>query len=126
MTIVGSIAVGVLYAAGTYLLLQRSLVRIIIGLSLIAHGANLLLLLSGSNRGLAPIVGAGAPEELADPMPQALALTAIVISFGVLVYLLAVSFASWRARGDDVVEDQFGDRRLAQLAEEDRIAEEQR
>lgn len=124
MTIVGAIAIGVLYAGGTYLLLQRSLVRIIIGLSLIAHGANLLLLLSGSKRGLAPIVGAGAPEELADPMPQALALTAIVISFGVLVYLLSVSYASWRQRGDDMVEDQFGDRRLAQLEEEQRMAEE--
>lgn len=124
MTIVGVVAIGVLYAGGTYLLLQRSLMRIIIGLSLIAHGANLLLLLSGSDRGLAPIVGAGTVDELADPMPQALALTAIVISFGVLVYLLAVTFASWREQGDDAVEDQFGDRRLAQLRDEERIAEE--
>ncbi|MEX2588136.1 MAG: NADH-quinone oxidoreductase subunit K [Actinomycetota bacterium] len=113
MTLVLALAVGVLYATGTYLVLQRKLTRIIIGLAMMAHGANLLLLLAGGGAGTPVFVGEALPADFSDPLPQALALTAIVITFGVTAFLLALSFRSWLLRHDDDVEDDLEDRRLA-------------
>jgi multicomponent Na+:H+ antiporter subunit C len=110
---------GVLFSLGTWLLLQRRLSRIVIGLGLIAHGANLLLLQTGERRGVAPFVGSLAGKTIADPMPQALALTAIVISFGVTAFLLALAYRSWQLTGDDLVEDDLDDRRIARRLEVD-------
>jgi multicomponent Na+:H+ antiporter subunit C len=112
-----AVTVGALYAIGVSLLLQRSLSRIVMGLVILGHGANLLLLLSGGRSGRAPLVTPGAAAgAYADPMPQALALTAIVISFGITAYLLALAWRSWADDGDDKVEDDVEDRRIAQLA----------
>ncbi len=106
--------VGVLFAVGTYLVLQRTLTRIVIGLGVMGHGANLLLLAAGGPSGRAPLVdGEGGP--FADPLPQALALTAIVITFGVTAFLLALAYRSWMLRQDDEVEDDVEDRRIARL-----------
>lgn len=113
MTLVLALAVGVLYATGTYLILKRKLTRIVIGLAMMAHGANLLLLLAGGGAGAPVFVGEAPPESFADPLPQALALTAIVITFGVTAFLLALSFRSWLLRHDDDVEDDLEDRRLS-------------
>jgi multicomponent Na+:H+ antiporter subunit C len=99
-----------LFSVGTYLLLQRKLSRIIIGLGLLTHGANVLLITAG-RRGDPPIVGAsGRGAGLADPLPQALALTAIVITFGVTSLLLALAYRSWLLTSDDEVQDDVGDR----------------
>lgn len=106
------VAIGVLYGCGVYLILQRNLTRIIIGLAVIAHGANLLLLVAGGRAGAPPIAGSGA-VEFADPLPQALALTAIVITFGVTAYLLAIAYRSWLLTQSDIVEDDIEDRRIA-------------
>jgi multicomponent Na+:H+ antiporter subunit C len=100
------------FAIGTYLVLQRKLSRIIIGLGLLTHAANLLLIVSG-RRGHPPIVGAGAASGFADPLPQALALTAIVITFGVTTLLLALAYRSWLLTRDDEVQDDVGDRAVA-------------
>lgn len=109
-----AITVAVLYGAGTYLLFQRNLSRIVLGLAVLGHGANLLLLLAGGRAGRAPIVGVeGGPA--ADPIPQALALTAIVITFGVSAFLLALSYRSWLLNRSDEVEDDVEDRRIAGL-----------
>jgi multicomponent Na+:H+ antiporter subunit C len=115
MILVLALAVGALYAVGTYLLLQRSLTRIVLGLAALGHGANLLLLLAGGRAGRAPIV-AGAADDVSDPLPQALALTAIVITFGVTAFLLALAYRSWQLTHDDEVEDDVEDRRIARLA----------
>lgn len=115
MTGVLALGVGALFTIGTYLLLQRSLTRIAIGLGLIGHGTNLLLLLCGGAAGRAPILGHGS-GPYADPMPQALALTAIVIAFGTTSFLLAMAWRSWRDGDGDDVEDAFEDRRLAAAA----------
>jgi multicomponent Na+:H+ antiporter subunit C len=112
-----AVLVGLLYAVGTYLLLQRSLTRIVLGLALMGHGANLLLLFAGGAPGRAAIVGTGA-GPVADPLPQALALTAIVITFGVTAFLLALAYRSWQLRHDDEVEDDLEDRRIAEHAHE--------
>jgi multicomponent Na+:H+ antiporter subunit C len=110
-TLLAASAAG-LFAVGTYLVLQRKLSRIIIGLGLLTHGANLLLLGSG-RRGNPPIIGVGDVESFSDPLPQALALTAIVISFAVTTLLLALAYRSWMLTHDDEVEDDVGDRNVA-------------
>ncbi len=108
-----------LFALGTYLLLQRKLSRIIIGIGLLGHGANVLFVNAG-RRGLAPLIGQGDPSEFADPLPQALVLTAIVISFGVTALLLALAFRSWMLTDDDEVSDDVEDRSVARHGYADR------
>lgn len=122
MTLLLALTVGALYAVGAYLLMQRSLSRIVIGLVTLGHGANLLLLAAGGGAGDPPVAG-GDPATTADPLPQALALTAIVITFGVGAFLLALAYRSWRLGDDDAVADDLEDRRIAEAArriEEDR------
>jgi multicomponent Na+:H+ antiporter subunit C len=111
MSVVMAAAAAVLFSLGTWLLMQRELSRIIIGLGLLGHGANLLLLLSAGRRG-GPAF-AGADGSVADPLPQAFALTAIVITFGVIAFLLALAWRSVELTGDDLVEDDVEDRRIA-------------
>lgn len=120
MSLVSAFIVAVLFATGVYLLLQRTLSRIILGLALLAHAANLLLMVAGGRAGSPPIVGGFAEGEVvADPLPQALALTAIVIAFGITGFLLALAYRSWVLTHDDEVEDDVEDRRIAQLGEEE-------
>ncbi len=121
MTVVPALIVAILFAVGVYLLLQRTLTRIILGLGILGHAANLLLLIVGGPAGFAPIVGEyPAGEPVADPVPQALALTAIVISFGITAFLLALAYRSWVLTHDDEVEDDVEDRRIARVAEDRR------
>lgn len=98
--------VGVLYALGLYVMLGRSIIRLVIGLAILSHAANLLVFTAaGVTRGRAPIVaGADAASPLvADPLPQALILTAIVISFAVLGFALVLARrACLVGRSDDV------------------------
>jgi multicomponent Na+:H+ antiporter subunit C len=112
MTVLMALTAALLFAIGTYVVLQRKLSRIIIGLALISHGANVLLLASG-DRGTAPLVGRGDPASFGDPLPQALALTAIVITFAVTAFLLAMAYRSWVLTDDDEVQDDVGDRLVA-------------
>ena len=117
-----ALLIGVLYTVGTYLLLQRTLTRIVIGLGLLSHGANLLLLQAGGPSGLAPFTSKGyvgtAGVDTADPLPQAMVLTAIVITFGVTAFLLAMAYRSWVLTGDDEVQDDVEDTRVAKLRPE--------
>ncbi len=117
-----ALCIGVLYTVGTYLLLQRTLTRVVIGLGLLAHGANLLLLQAGGPAGAPPFVAedgsggtAGVLGGTADPLPQAMVLTAIVIAFGVSAFLLALAYRSWALTGEDEVQDDVEDRRIARL-----------
>lgn len=112
MSVLLAATAALLFAIGTYLLLQRKLSRIIIGLSLISHGANMLIMTSG-DRGLPPLIGSADPDEMADPLPQALVLTAIVITFGVTALLLALAYRSWLLTEDDEVADDIEDRLVA-------------
>jgi len=114
LTVALALGAAVLFSVGTYLVLQRKLSRIIIGLAVLSHGANVLLLASGRN-GLAPLVGddAGDPDRYADPLPQAMALTTIVITFGVTALLLAMAYRSWLLDRDDDVPDDITDRDVA-------------
>ncbi|HSK97969.1 MAG TPA: NADH-quinone oxidoreductase subunit K [Euzebyales bacterium] len=134
MSLTLALVVAVLFAVGTYLLLQRTLTRVIFGLAVMGHGANLLLQLAGGRAGAPPVVGDGGAARIAgpagggfaDPLPQALALTAIVISFGATSYLLAMAYRSWVLHRSDEVEDDVEDRRIAGLRRRDRHHEETR
>lgn len=116
-----ALVLAVLYSAGFYLLMQRSLMRILIGIVIIGHGANLLLQLAGGPPGLPAMLGVSPPELMTDPLPQAMALTAIVITFALTSFLLALAYRSWSMLGDDEVRDDLEDRRISRL--ERRLAE---
>jgi multisubunit Na+/H+ antiporter MnhC subunit len=103
-----ALASGVLYAAGIYLMLRRRLAQLIIGLGLLSNGTNLLIFTAGGlTRAHPPVVAAGATvlaPPYADPVPQALVLTAIVISFATTALLLVVLLAARGLTGTDHVD----------------------
>lgn len=109
-----ALVVGALFAGGSYLLLQRSLLRIVLGFVLLGHAANLVLLVAGGPAGPAPVAGETSVPEAADPLPQAMAITAVVITLAVTALLLALADRSVTLRGDDdvpdAVEDALADR----------------
>ena len=106
-------AVAGLAASGTFLVTSRSLSRIVLGFALLGHAAVLALLASGGRAGEPPIVDGVAQPDTANPLPQALSLTAIVISFGLTLYVLALARRQQQLTGDDLVEDDVEDRRIA-------------
>ncbi|MFK4043248.1 Na(+)/H(+) antiporter subunit C [Nonomuraea wenchangensis] len=112
------VTVGVLFAAGVTLLLERSLTRILLGVILLGNGVNLLIL-TGGNAGAAPIAGLAGQERMSDPLPQAMILTAIVITLGMTAFLLAMASRTWLLTGHDEVQDDVEDRRIVRLAEQD-------
>lgn len=114
-----AVLVAVLYAAGFYLLLQRSLMRVLIGVVVLGHGTNLLLQLVGGPPGRAPIVGLAPAGTFADPLPQALALTAVVITFALTTFLLALGYRSFVLVGHDEVQDDVEDARIARQQMQD-------
>ncbi|MEU6644319.1 Na(+)/H(+) antiporter subunit C [Saccharomonospora sp. NPDC046836] len=108
-----------LYTVGLYLLMQRSLMRVILGIVIVGHGANLFLQVAGGPPGQPVFVGSAVLETMVDPLPQALALTAIVITFALTTFLLALAYRSWALLGHDEVRDDVEDRRI-RLAERER------
>lgn len=106
-----------LYSVGFYLLMQRSLMRVVLGIVILGHGANLLLQTAGGPPGAPAFVGFGDPKDMVDPLPQAMALTAIVITFALTTFLLALAYRSWLLIGHDEVQDDLYDRRLGELDE---------
>lgn len=99
-----------LYACGIYLMLERSVTKVLLGFLLVGNATNLLLLIVAGPAGLAPIVTPGVDDaEMTDPLPQALILTAIVITFAVSAFLMALIYRSWRLGTRDQVEDDRAD-----------------
>ena len=113
MELVLALVSGVLYATGFYLMLRRRLAQLIVGLGLVSNGTNMLIFTAGSlTRAHPPVVpegAAGLVPPYADPMPQALILTAIVIGFGVLAFSLVLAHRVHQSLGTDDV-DEIGDR----------------
>jgi multicomponent Na+:H+ antiporter subunit C len=118
MSVAMIFAVAGLAATGTFLVTSRSLSRIVLGFALLGHAAVLALLASGGRAGDPPIVDGVARPDTANPLPQALSLTAIVISFGLTLYVLALARRQQVLTGDDLVEDDVEDRRIAAYAEQ--------
>lgn len=104
------IVMAVLYACGIYLMLERSMTKVLLGFLLVGNATNLLIITMAGKAGLAPIVGDGVePEQMTDPLPEALILTAIVITFGVSAFLMALIYRSWRLAKQDSLEDDADD-----------------
>lgn len=100
----------VLFASGIYLMLERSMTRVLLGFLLAGNGTNLLIFLMSGQFGAAPILTDGeAPDRISDPLPQAFILTAIVITFGVSAFLMALIYRSWRLAKEDTVQDDVAD-----------------
>lgn len=109
------LVMAVLFATGIYLLLERSLTRVLLGILLVSNAVNLLILIAGGPAGVAPLYEKDIPaEEYADPLPQALVLTAIVITFAVTAFMLALIYRSWVIAKRDEVFDDPEDRRVAE------------
>jgi multicomponent Na+:H+ antiporter subunit C len=98
MTLLLALCVGVLFAAGAYMLMRRSIVKLVVGLALMGHAANLLIYVAGSGvapatKGRPPLVAQGStlPDApFVDPLPAALILTAIVIGFGIVSFTIVL------------------------------------
>jgi multicomponent Na+:H+ antiporter subunit C len=104
-----AVIVGVLYGTGLYLMMRRSIVKLIIGLALLSHGANLLIfMMGGFTEGRPPIIPPEAGRlaaPYADPLPQALILTAIVIGFGVLAFAVVLIRRVHQSLGTDDLDE---------------------
>jgi multicomponent Na+:H+ antiporter subunit C len=113
----------VLIGCGVYLILERSLTRVLVGLLVLGNGVNVLFLVSGGRAGGAPIVGTTPAGEMSDPLPQALVLTAIVIALGTTAFLLAMAHRSWQLNANDDVQDDVEDAVIRRLAEADEASD---
>ena len=111
------VIMAILFACGVYAMLERSLTRVLIGFLLLGNATNLLLLIVMGVPGNAPFFGT--EGEMSDPLPQALTLTAIVITFAVSAFLLALIYRSWQLGQADTVEDDEADIALRERTDAD-------
>lgn len=111
------VIMAVLFACGVYAMLERSLTRVLIGFLLLGNATNLLLLIVMGVPGNAPFYDADG--SVSDPLPQALTLTAIVITFAVSAFLLALIYRSWQLGQADTVEDDEADIALRERTDAD-------
>ncbi|AKE39972.1 Na(+)/H(+) antiporter subunit C [Corynebacterium camporealensis] len=113
------LAAGTLVAAGTYLLLDRAMTKMLLGIILISNGANLFILQAGGSAGSPPVWDRESlqyGEEVADPLAQAMILTAIVISMALTAFILTLAYRQYRYRTADVIEDDAEDTAIAAIA----------
>jgi multicomponent Na+:H+ antiporter subunit C len=115
MSLLFALVIGVLFGSGVFLLLKPDLFRVVAGLVLVSNAANLTLMASGMTRGQAPIQPPATAEPVADPLVQAMTLTALVIGFAVTAVLLALSVGVYRAR-HSVDLDELSRREVAEAA----------
>jgi multicomponent Na+:H+ antiporter subunit C len=113
------IVAAVLITAGVYLLLERSLTRVLVGVLLAGNGVNILFLVASGPAKGAPIIGLNPADGISDPLPQAMVLTAIVITLGVTSFLLTLAYRSFQLEGHDEVRDDVEDAHIRALAESD-------
>jgi multicomponent Na+:H+ antiporter subunit C len=96
-----AIVIGILFTIGTYLILSNQMLRIILGLSLISHAVNLIILTVGRVKTGSPPLLSENPTTFTNAIPQALILTAIVINFAVTAFLLVLSYRTYQKNGTD-------------------------
>jgi len=125
MEVILAFVIGALYAAGLYMMMRRSFVKLVIGLSLLGYASSLLIFtVNGVTRGQPPLVREGMTqpvEPFADPLPQALILTAIVIGFGVQAFALVLFKRTYQSTNTDDLDginstEQSGKARLPDTA----------
>ena len=108
-----------LIGCGVYLLLERSLSRVLVGLVLMGNGVSIAFLVAGGPAGTTPIVKDGVETTYVDPIPQAMVLTAIVIMLATVSFVLAMAYRSWQLTGHDDVQDDTEDALIRRLAAQD-------
>lgn len=118
-----AILAGMLVACGVYLLLERSLTRILLGVMLASNGVNLLFLVASGGSGGPPIIGDTPEEQMADALPEAMVLTAIVITLATAAFVLTMAYRSFQLHGNDEVADDLEDARIRELAAADEASE---
>ncbi|MCA0306116.1 MAG: Na(+)/H(+) antiporter subunit C [Actinobacteria bacterium] len=118
-----ALVAGALIACGVYLITERSLSRILIGVVLASNGVNVLFLVASGPAGGAPIIGLTPGPQMSDPLPQAMVLTAIVITLSVAAFVMTMAYRSFQINGDDEVADDVEDARIAELARADLASE---
>jgi len=105
MEVILAVGIGALYAAGLYMMMRRSMVKLVMGLSLLGYAASLLIFtVNGMTRGQPPLIPEGMTqpaEPFANPLPQALILTAIVIGFGVQAFALVLFKSTYESNNTD-------------------------
>ncbi|MBJ7341438.1 Na(+)/H(+) antiporter subunit C [Mycolicibacterium sp.] len=113
------ILVGGLISAGVYLLLERNLTRMLLGLLLVGNGVNLLILTAGGPSGNPPVRGrtSDGATTTADPLAQGMILTAIVITMGIAAFVLALTYRSYRLSRAEEVGNDPEDTRVSELSE---------
>ncbi|BAC15063.1 Na(+):H(+) antiporter [Oceanobacillus iheyensis HTE831] len=105
-----TILAGILVTAATYLILSKSLIRVILGTAILSHAAHLLIItMGGLKNGSVPIIGEGDANPV-DALPQALILTSIVISFAVTAVSLVLAYRTYQETGTDKLDQLRGDR----------------
>lgn len=118
-----AIVAGVLIAAGVYLISERSLSRILVGVVMASNGVNIFFLVASGPAGGPPIVGLTEKSAMSDPLPQAMVLTAIVITLSVAAFVLTMAYRSFQINGHDEVQDDIEDARIRVLARADSTSE---
>mgnify|MGYP000926529067 CR=1 FL=1 len=103
-----AIIIGILFSIGVYLLLCQSLLRIILGISVISHATNLLIITMGGLKTGGPPLLSGISFHHTDPLPQALILTAIVINFAITAFLLVLAYRAYSVLGTENMEQLRG------------------
>ncbi len=98
MTVYSALVVAVVFGSGTFLLLQRDLTRVVVGIILVSNSAVLFIISAGLSRGVAPILPLD-DQGASDPLVQAMALTALIIGFGVAALLLAMVYRLYNTQG---------------------------
>jgi multicomponent Na+:H+ antiporter subunit C len=111
--------IAILYTAGVYLLLDRSLTRVLLGVLVLGNATNLLVISAGGPFGAAALVGRAPESAMSDALVQALVLTAIVITLGVAAFLLSIIHRTWTLDREDDLTVDTEDRSVRRRLERD-------
>jgi multicomponent Na+:H+ antiporter subunit C len=125
MTLYAALVVSVVFASGTFLLLQRDLLRAVVGIVLISNSATLFIISAGLTRGEPPILPLAEDTGVSDPLVQGMALTALVIGFGVAALLLAMVYRLYTSHGT-VDAEEISDREVREAEELERAEDPER
>ncbi len=122
MILYTALVISVVFASGTFLLLQRDLLRVVVGIVLITNSAALFIISAGLTRGVVPIYPLDASDSVSDPLVQAMALTALVIGFGVAALLLAMVYRLYTSHrtvdAEEIAETEMRDAEALERAED--------
>lgn len=122
MILYTAVVISVVFASGTFLLLQRDLLRVVVGIVLISNSAALFIISAGLTRGVVPIYPLDASDSVSDPLVQAMALTALVIGFGVAALLLAMVYRLYTSHrtvdAEEIAETEMRDAEALERAED--------